>query len=584
MLLRAFAFLTLVAPAPAALNIMPLKDVRAGMKATGRTVFSGGTVETFQAEILGILENVGPRQSIILARLSGGPLEHTGVMQGMSGSPVYVEGKLIGAVALAFPGAKDPIAGIRPIEEMLALDTLPAAPAQRPSAPLADLAALFPAAPHQPPGDMRQGDMRLLEVSNPVSFSGFTSGTIEQFAPRLREYGLEPRQGISLGGASSLQMGDPSRLEPGSMISVQLMTGDMSAGADGTLTAIDGNRMYAFGHRFLAIGPTSLPFTRSEVLTLLANVNTSFKISAAKELMGVISQDRSTAVTGTLGTMASLVPLDIDVRESGRAVTSYHVNIVNDRFLSPFLLQMATFSAIDATQRSAGVFSIGIKGAIEFENRPAPVEIGGAYAGDNAVTMQAAVSTAIPLAYIMQGGFDSLRLKRIRLTIDAVNSKRELDIASVFISRREVKPGDTVELTVMLEGENGGELARAVQYTIPAGTGPGLLNFTVADGAQTSLAELRQIIMTTASSPDQLLANVSRIRPGDKAYVRVWRPEPAWAVRGEELRDPPPSVALVLGAAQSLPQNRNSKITELIIDSGGSLVTGSKTVQVEVKP
>ena len=145
LLLRTSAFLTLAVCARAALNIMPLKDVRAGMRATGRTVFAGGTVETFQAEILGILENIGPRQSIILARLSGGPLEHTGVMQGMSGSPVYVDGKLIGAVALAFPGAKDPIAGIRPIEEMIALDNLPPPPPRAPALP-ADVATLFPAA------------------------------------------------------------------------------------------------------------------------------------------------------------------------------------------------------------------------------------------------------------------------------------------------------------------------------------------------------------------------------------------------------------------------------------------------------
>ena len=560
---------------------MPLKDVRAGMHATGRTVFSGSGVETFQAEILGILDNIGPKQSLILARLSGGPLEHTGVLQGMSGSPVYVDGKLIGAVALAFPGAKDAIAGIRPIEEMLAVDTLPLT-ASRPPVALADVAALFPAAPKSTPAG--SGDLRLVEVATPISFSGFTSATIEQFAPRLREYGLDPRQGVSLGGAANLPMGDPSRLEPGSMISVQLLSGDMSAGADGTLTAIDGNRMYAFGHRFLAVGPTGLPFARSEVLTLLASVNTSFKISAARELMGVISQDRTTAITGTLGTRAALVPLEITVRESGQAITTYRVNMVNDRFLSPFLLQMATFSAIDATERASGSLSVNVKGMIEFENRTAPVEIGGVYAGEGGVTMQAAVATAIPLAYIMQGGFDALKVKRVSLTIDAFNSKRDLDIASVFVSRREVKPGDTVELTVMLEGENGVELARPVRYTVPPGTAAGILNFTVADGAQTSLADLRQIILTTPASPEQLLANVRRLRPGDKAYIRVWRQDPSYEVHGEEISDPPPSVALVLAAAQSLPLNRNSKIAELTVDSGGILVTGSKTVQIEVKP
>jgi hypothetical protein len=576
--------LALAVSAPAALNIMPLRDVRAGMHATGRTIFSGATVETFQAEILGVLDNIGPKQSLILARLSGGPLEHTGVMQGMSGSPIYIDGKLIGAVALAFPGAKDPIAGIRPIEEMLAVDSFPTA-APRPSSPPLDLAALLPAPPRNEPASAAFGDLRLTEVANPISFSGFTSHTIDQFAPRLREFGMEPRQGISLGGAANLPMGDPSRLEPGSMITVQLMSGDMSAGADGTLTAIDGNRMYAFGHRFMALGNSSLPFARSEVLTLLANINTSFKISESKELMGVISQDRSTAITGTLGDRAGLIPLDISVREAGGRPTSYHANIVNDRFLSPFLLQMATFSAIDASERGTGPLTVGIKGVVEFENRPAAADIGGVYTGEGAVAQQAAVSTAIPLSYIMQGGFDSLRVKRIALDIDASNGKRSLDIANVFVSRREAKPGDTIELTTLLAGDNGREVTRTVRYTIPTGTDAGILNFTVADGPQTSLAELRQLVTTTPASPDQLLANVNRLRSADKAYVRVWRQDLTWEVHGEELTDPPPSVALVLTAAQSFNKNANSKLAELTISGGPDmLVTGSKNVQVEVKP
>ena len=301
------ALLFTVVPASAALSILPLKDVRAGMHGVGKTVFAGDTVEDFDVEILGILENTGPRQSLILGRLTGGPLEHTGVLQGMSGSPVYIDGKLIGAVALAFPYSKDPIAGIRPIEEMLRVNTFPSAPAPQKLADLTNPASLLEKALPKA-ASVGFGEARMTEVATPVSFSGFTSSAIEQFAPQLRALGLEPRQGISLGGAPIDRMGNPSALKPGSMISVELMMGDMSVGADGTLTAIDGNEVYAFGHRFLAIGATQLPFTRSEVMTLLANVNTSFKISSARELMGVISQDRDTAITGSLGIRAAMTP------------------------------------------------------------------------------------------------------------------------------------------------------------------------------------------------------------------------------------------------------------------------------------
>jgi hypothetical protein len=176
-----------------------------------------------------------------------------------------------------------------------------------------------------------------------------------------------------------------------------------------------------------------------------------------------------------------------------------------------------------------------------------------------------------------------LKVKRVSLQLESFDVKKELNIGQVFLSRREVKPGETIELMTQLDGENGVELTRTLKYTVPLGTAPGILYFTVADGAQTGLAELKQIIAETPLSPEQSISTVGRLRSSDKAYVRVWRAEPAYEVAGEELPDPPPSLALILGSTQSLSQNKNSKITELVIDAGEMMVTGSKTVQVEVK-
>ncbi len=427
------------------------------------------------------------------------------------------------------------------------------------------------------------GDTRMVEVATPLALGGFTANTVAQFTPEIRKLGLEPRQGISAGGAPQDVMGDPSKLEPGSMISVELMSGDMSVGADGTLTCIDGNKVYAFGHRFLDVGPADLPFTRSEVLALLANVNTSFKISSAHELMGIISQDRETAIAGSLGKRAALIPVDIDVVQDTKKVQTYHMKMVNDRYLSPILFQMAVFSAIDATERAQGVSTIVVRGAIEFANRKDQVQLRNIYASDGGSATMVSNATAIPLAYLMQAGFDALKVDKISLRLESSDSRKELNIGQVSLSRKEVKAGDTLELMTQLEGENGVELTRSIKYTIPAGTAPGTLYFTVADGAQTGLAELKQVINETPHSPEQSISTVRRLRPSDKAYVRVWRAEPAYEVAGEELPDPPPSLALVLGSTQNVSQNRNSKITELVIDGGGMMVTGSRTVQVEVK-
>ncbi|MGD0361232.1 MAG: SpoIVB peptidase S55 domain-containing protein, partial [Bryobacteraceae bacterium] len=381
------AVFALAAALHAQTAFFPLKDIKPGMHGIGKTVFSGNRIDEFQVEVLGVLENIGPKQNLILARLSGGPLAETGVLQGMSGSPVYIDGKLAGAVALAFPFAKEAITGIRPIEEMVRVTEAGRTPPQTQVARNeVSLASLFAAKDltRLLPGRLEPAtrDAKLLDIATPVSFSGFTRGTLDAFAPQLRAVGLEPTQGLSSGGPSTPRMGDPATLKPGSMISVQLMTGDLSIGADGTVTYIDGNKIYAFGHRFLAVGSTALPFTRSEVLALLPVLSASFKISAPKETMGAILQDRNTAIAGELGHAAAMAPVSISVSRGGKRLDSYQMEMVNDRFLSPLLVQMAVFNTIDATERTVGASSFRVTGTIEFHGSSAPLEVNNMYAAD----------------------------------------------------------------------------------------------------------------------------------------------------------------------------------------------------------
>jgi hypothetical protein len=557
-----------------------VRDVKPGLHGVGKTVFSGEKIEEFQVEILGTLQNIGPKQNLILAKLTGGPLEHTGVMQGMSGSPVYIDGKLLGAVAMAFPFAKDAIAGIRPIEEMLRVTekgTSPTPP--RVEYPKNIYASLLPKPENQ---SVMAGGTQMMDIATPLSFGGFTEAAIAHFTPELKALGLEPRQGVSLGGKVEDRLGNPAQVQPGSMISVELMTGDMSVGADGTVTYVDGNKVYAFGHHFMSVGPTGLPFTHSEVLTLLPNLNSSFKISAPKELMGVISQDRDTAIAGTLGTRAATTPLEITVTRTGRTLERYHVQMVNDRFLGPFLLQMAVFSAIDATERTVGASSLTVKGAIVLDGKHEPVRLNDVYAADTGSAALASLSTAIPLAYLLQGGFASLRVKNIALNIEVSETKKALQIDQVLASRHEVRPGDTVEIETLLTGENGVEVKRSVRYKVPVGAIPGTLYFTVADSSQTNMLELRQAVSTPARSAEQLVDLANRLRANDKAYVRVWRTEPVYSASGEDFPNAPPSVALMLSGGMPT-TNRNAKVAEFEIDGSGMAVTGSKTIQIEVK-
>jgi len=551
----------------AAPAIFPLKDVRAGQHGIGRTVFSGSRVEEFQVEILGVLENLGPRESIILARLKGGPLENTGVMQGMSGSPVYIDGKLVGAIAMGFPLSKEAIAGIRPIEDMLRVDPQPAR----------NIASASPPPRRRP---FVAGETRLEEIATPVSFSGFTGATLEHFAPQLRELGWDPRQGISGGGAPSDRLGDPHQLEPGSMISVQLLSGDMSVGADGTITAIDGDRVYAFGHRFLAEGPTDLPFARAEVLALLHNLSSSFKISTAREWMGAITADRDTAISGVTGRQAKLIPVEIRVGPN-----TYRMRMIQDRVMTPLLAQMAVFSSIDATERSIGSQTFSVRGQFDFA--AGPVRVDDVYSGEVAVAAIASAGVSSPLAYAFQSGFDAMKLEKISLDIGVVEKRGQQQIADL-IAPRTVHPGDEVDLTVVLAGDSGAETSQHVRYRVPVGAPAGPLSFTVSDATSTNLLEFQSMIGTAQRSPQQVLSMLTGFRSNTKAYLRVWRSEPSFTVEGRDLPAPPPSLAMILSRVQQGTGNlltpRGAKLAEIEIPTGpGVVVTGSKTAQVEVK-
>lgn len=556
--------------------MLPLREVQPGMKAIGRTVFAGTRVEEFQVEVLGILENAGPKQSIILARLSGGGLEKTGVMQGMSGSPVYYNGKLMGAVALSFPFSKDPIAGIRPIEEMLTT-----APSPRQTA---ELRFPYDGRESLPKSQgVEVGPQRLMEIATPFWLSGFTRNTIDHFAPALRAAGLEPVQGISGGGRAVQSTGaSKTLLEPGSMISVQLVRGDLNVGADGTVTHVDGNRIYAFGHRFLAIGDTEMPFARSEVITLLASQNQSFKISTPREWLGSITQDRSVAISGELGKKADMIPLSIRVKSRGGSTRewTYKMEMVEDRLFTPLLVQMAVFSAIDATERSTGVSTITLRGQVLVDG-VAPVKFDNIYAADMGAPQQVSAAIAAPVSALLQSGFDALKLRGLDLDLEVSNEKKQLQLDSIWASQREVRPGETVEITATFSGEHGIEMTRTAKYQVPVGAPVGPLYFTVTDGPSANLSDFRQFLLAPPRSAPQLYDFLTGLHPNDRPYVRVWRTQPSWLVQGETLPSPPPSMATAL--SRTATQQANALVTSIEMPAAGFLFSGSKTVQVDVK-
>lgn len=511
--------------------------------------------------------------------MSGGPLASTGVMQGMSGSPVYLDGRLAGAVALAFAYSKEAIAGVRPIEEMLRVGEDQGVPARRP----------VPNAVPPSPGNAAVGAAgpKLAPIATPVSFAGFTESTLTHFGPQLRALGLEPVQGVSSGGHLPPAMGDPSKIQPGSMITVQLLSGDMSIGADGTVTNVDGNRVYAFGHHFLSSGTTELPFARADVITVLPNLSTSFKISSAREWMGAILQDRSAAISGEVGRRASTVPLDISVAGPGNKPLGYHMQMVNDPILAPFILQMAVFSAIEATGRTLGISSFALEGEIQFQSAVPPLKIANVFAGEFNVAQQAGLGAAAPLSYILNSGFADLKVKQISLGVRAYERKRILQIDQITPSRRQVRPGDRISLDVSFTGDNGSEVRKTVEYAVPVGAPPGALQFTVSDAFAVNISEYAESLGVPAHSAGQVIGLLNRLRPNTAAVVRAVRTDTAYSISGQDIASPPPSLALFLarntGASAASTSARGSAVFETAIDLGDAVASGSRSVSVEVK-
>ena len=372
-------------------RLFALEDLRPGMKGTSRTVFSGTVPEEFGVEILGVLPGFpAPRQSAIIARLTGANVEKTGVFAGMSGSPVYIDNKLVGAIAFSFPFSKEPIAGITPIQQMIDLfEKGSAGETQHPKEPraisFAQLASTDwkPSLPKQAIGPtsliapLSEGSrlmplmgQQITPIATPVVFGGISQESLAMFAPQLMANGLLPVSGVGgSAGMTPLAKATEKTLTPGTSVSVQLVRGDYSIAAAGTVTFRDANRIYAFGHPFLGLGASDMPMSETAVVTVISNLNNSFKLSVPGEMMGSISQDRASGVFGQLGQAPKMIPVKINLHTSRDRTETYAYEIANDSFLTPLLLNITVFNTITSSERSLGDSTITIKGAINVKGQ-----------------------------------------------------------------------------------------------------------------------------------------------------------------------------------------------------------------------
>ena len=539
----------------------PLESIQPGQTGYGKTVFEGTRVDTFEVEILGVLKNVGPKQNMILARLSGGPIARTGVFAGMSGSPVYIDDKLIGAVAYAFPFAKEPFAGITPIREMV--DIFKEKPEPGPRRvhrvnpyKMYDVAQLPSFLSHfelpqfivEPSLTRRQDLGRLQPIATPLNLSGFSPRSIQQFSSQLELLGLVPVRGM---GTALMEANEDTPLQAGSTITVQLVRGDIDVSASGTATHIEGDRIYGFGHPFLSVGYTDLPLNKGAVLTIIPNLMTSEKVSATLEPIGSIKQDRATGILGVAGEESQLIPVRLRLHTSRNEVKELNFEVVSDNFLTPFLMSFTVHSSIVSSERSIGGQTIQIKCTISIKGH-SDINFESSVSDLVSSPVFAALAVASPVNFLLSSGFEELVMEKIDVEMTAVEQTREATVEKVWQDRLDVDPGEEVDLTVFLRQANGDTMVQKYPVKIPEEISPGPLKIVVADGmsltredAETGVGEF------IPESLQQLIKAINNLKKNDRLYIRLVREQAGAIIAGEGMPDLPPSLLALYGSRKT---------------------------------
>jgi SpoIVB peptidase S55 len=549
-------------------RLFPLEDVRPGMKGVGRTVFSGTEPEEFGVEVLGVLPGFpGPRQSAIIARLTGPRAEKTGVFAGMSGSPVYIDGRLVGAVAFSFPFSKEPIAGITPIKQMIDIFEQGAAPGAAPARrePRAVSFTQLAATEWKPslPKPAVTGAPLLAQVAagsplaalmgqqfqpiaTPVVFGGISQESLSLFSPQLQANGLLPVSGV--GGAAAitpLAPSDDKTLAPGTSVSVQLVRGDFSVAASGTVTFRDGRRIYAFGHPFLSLGVADMPMTESSVVTVVPNANNSFKLAVPSRMVGSISQDRSTGIFGELGTTPKMIPVKINLRTSRDRTEVYTYEVASDSFLTPLLLNLTIFNTITSSERSLGDQTLSVRGEVKVKGQPT-IKIDRRISASANAPLLAAGSVAVPVSTLMSSGFEGIELSGVTLDISSTDAKYAASLERIALDRTETRRGETVEIQAYVRTDSGKQFVQRIPVQIPLDVPLGQLLVFVGDGG--ALQEGSAAKAFVPQDLGQLVEAINKVKKNDRLYVKLFRITSGAVIGTSELPNLPPSVIATLNS------------------------------------
>lgn len=577
-------------------SFLPLSDVKEGMQGKAKTVFRGTVAEEFNVEILGVVPGaIGPRQDMIIGRISGGNADRTAVFAGMSGSPVYVNGKLLGAISYSFPFSKEAICGITPIEQMVDIfdHKQPQRVARKPKAvSFAELAFTDLSLPKATAGGMLSGNgntsmtavagQTFQRIATPLTFTGLSQATLDRFAPQLMQAGLLPVSAV--GGAapiSPMKAATENTLVGGTSVSMQLTRGDYSMAAAGTVTLRDGDKVYAFGHPFLGLGSSDVPMSESHVVTVIPNINNSFKMAVPDAMVGSMTQDRATGVFGKLGQAPAMIPVRLNINTSRGATEVVNFEVARDEFLTPLLLNIAIFNSITAQERNIGDTTVSLRGKIDLKGQQ-PVTIERRFAGAQAAIM-ASGSVVAPVNAMLKGDFADLDIKSITVDIDSEDGTNTAVLDRLAIDRLKVKAGETVELQAFARTLGGRTYVQRIPVTIPTDAPAGIFTIAIGDGSQVQKDSAVQHFVPKNLA--ELVAMINKLKSSDRLYAITSRSSQGVVVGANEMPNLPPSMMATLnndrvtGGVKPVVQ---TIVSETVLPPSEFIITGSQSLSIEV--
>ena len=583
-------------------QFFPLSELKEGMRGTAWTVFRGSEPEEFNVEILGVVPGaIGPKQDMIVGRISGGQADRTSVFAGMSGSPVYIDGKLVGAISYSFPFSKEPICGITPIEQIVSIfeknQNLQPKPKQPRAVSFAELTSTtwqpsFPknatvtsslltgVNPNSPLNAMV--GQAFQPIATPLAFSGFSQETLNLFAPQLAAVGLFP---VSAGGGAAritpLKEANEKTLLGGTSVSMQLTRGDYSLAASGTVTFRDGEKIYAFGHPFLNLGSSDLPMSESHVVTVIPNLNNSFKLAVPDSMVGSMTQDRATGVFGNLGQSPKMIPVKINLQTSRNQQQTVNFEVAKDDFLTPLLLNIAIYNSIVANERGLGDSTVELAGEIKLKGQ-APIKIERRFDGANA-SQFTALSVAVPVNALLQSRFDNVEISEVNLNITSLDGSNSATLERIALDRATVKAGETFEIQAFVRTDNGKVFSQKIPVTIPADTPVGTLSVTVGDGGSLQATSASKQFVPKDLS--ELVKTINQLKKNDRLYVQTFRITNGAIIGANELPNLPPSMLATLNndrTAGGFKPTVLTVLTEQELAPAEFIISGQQVLTIEV--